>query len=77
MIDGPDSQYKMMWGGTWRAVTNMLDHAGQETSVVTRATRVVLYAGPQTWIATVVMPGDLIERDDRDPNAREWEMLNT
>lgn len=79
MIDGPDTKYKMLWRGEWRAVTHMLDHHNTPTTLAVRAAKVVLYVGDygrSGWTACSVTPGDLIERTDRNPNAREWDYID-
>lgn len=62
MINGPDSRYMMMWAGEWRAVTHMLTSANKDTDNVLRAVKAVLFIDEDTWVATVVQPGDIIER---------------
>lgn len=74
MIDGPDTKYMMQWGGKWRAVSNMFDASNMPTTLGLRAAKVVLYIGPDHWIATTVFTGEIIERTDRDPGARHWDM---
>lgn len=71
MIDGPDTKYRMMWGGAWRAVTNMLTHDNHYTNNPSRAAKAVLFVDGD-WLATLVSPGDILERDDRDPDDRQW-----
>lgn len=75
-VEGPDSKYVMMWRGAWRPVVNMIDHVGADTTLVNRATRVVLYVRQDYWVAAVVNPGDLVQRTDRNPSARVWEYID-
>jgi hypothetical protein len=71
-----DSKYLMWWGGDWRAVTNMFDHANRPTTCAMRAAKVVLFISEDNWAATAVTPGDLVERGGRDPNARDWDFVD-
>jgi hypothetical protein len=71
-MNGPDTRYMMMWGGEWRPVTNMFTADGNLTDSVLRAAKAVLFVEDGDWVATLVSPGDLIARQDRDPEAREW-----
>lgn len=71
-MNRPDTKYRMMWGGAWRPVTYMIGQGKDQTHNVLHATRAVLFVSEDTWIATTVNPGDIIERFDRDPDARNW-----
>ena len=75
MIAGPDTKYMMIWCGKWRAVVYMYDAQNGPTTLVLRAAKVVLYVTEDYWIATYVNPGEIIERLDRDPKRRDWEMI--
>jgi hypothetical protein len=69
-----DTKYKMMFAGEWRAVTNMFDGANNETTLAIRAVKVVLHIDDDRWAAVAVSPGDLIERFDRNPDDRAWDI---
>jgi hypothetical protein len=74
IIVGPDTKYAMQWGGKWRPVVNMIDRTNRQTDEVTQCAKVVLYISEDEWVAArVVTPGDLVERVDRDADARFWE----
>ena len=75
-MNGPDTKYKMMWRGDWRAVTNMLDSSNNETTLVLHATKAVLFVAKGQWVAVVVNPGEIVTRTDRDPKNREWEYVD-
>lgn len=70
---GPDSRYRMMWAGGWRAVTNMWDANNIPTTLASRAVKAVLHISDDEWVVTLTAPGDIVERFDRDPAVREWE----
>lgn len=75
-IEGPDTRYMMQWKGAWRPVTNMFDHQSDPTTLAMRAAKAVLYIEPGHWVACLVSPGEIVERDDRDPNLRDWEYID-
>lgn len=73
-IKGPMTKYKMMWGGEWRPVVNMLDPNNRPTTMPLRATRAVVFVheGPG-YEATVCTVAEIFEREDREPAQTEWE----
>lgn len=75
-IVGPDTRYMMQWRGEWHAVTNMLDSNRKETHDLMRAAIAVLFVEPNYWVTTLVSPGDVVERHDRDPLRREWDWID-
>lgn len=70
--DGPDSRYMMLYGGKWRAVTNMFDGAKRVTTNATQATAAVLFISVSEWVAVAVHPGEIVLRMVRDQNAQDW-----
>lgn len=76
VLSGPDSKYMMQFLGEWRAVTNMFDAANNDTTNALRAAKAVLFVSKDQWVAIAVNPGDIVERFDRDPDARTWESIN-
>ena len=76
MIEGPDTKYMMLWCGKWRAVVYMYDAQNTPTTLALRAAKVVLYVTENYWIATYANRGEVIERFDRDPKKRQWEMIH-
>ncbi len=76
MIAGPDTKYMMQWGGQWRAVTNMFDHQNIATTLAIRAVKAVLFVAQDCWVVTLVAPGEIVERLDRDPKARQWDVIH-
>lgn len=75
-VDGPDSKYAMQWRGEWRAVVNMFDHGNVATTSANRCAKAVLYVAEDYWVACAVVPGDLVERFDRQPDVREWDYID-
>lgn len=76
-IVGPDTKYMMQWQGAWRPVTNLFDGRGVETTFASRATAAVLFLTLDYWVTCLIVnPGDLVERGDRDPNARTWDYID-
>lgn len=73
MIAGPDTKYMMQWRGEWRGVVNMWDFHNVPTTLAMRAVKAVLYVSPSYWVATLVNPGEIVERYDRDPKQRQWD----
>lgn len=75
MIPGPLTRYKMLWGGEWRAVTNMF--SGQNPCYdPMRATSVVLYVNDDAWVAVGIdAPGQLFERFEQSKDTKRWELL--
>lgn len=72
----PDTKYQMMWCGKWRPVLRMYDSNNTPTTLALRATKAVLWCDEPPdngWVATLVYPGEIVERFDRDPNKREWD----
>jgi hypothetical protein len=65
----------MQWRGAWRPVTNMWDQNNIPTTMAVRAVKVVLFLTKGEWVACAVAPGEVVERFDRDPNARVWEYI--
>lgn len=77
-MKGPDTKYRMLWCGKWRPVLHMYDANNIETTLAMRASKAVLWCKepPDSgFIATIVSPGDIVERFDRDPSAREWDEM--
>lgn len=58
------SPYVMMWCGEFRPVTWM-GVAGIEVSNPNYATIATLYVDHDEWVATTVVPGDIIRRKSR------------
>ena len=78
MIAGPDSKYMMQWCGRWRPVLNMYDGNNTPTTNVLRVTKVVLWCNEPPdygFVGCIASPGDLVERMDRNPNARKWDFI--
>jgi hypothetical protein len=75
MTTGPDSKYMMQWAGEWHAVVDMFDHRNVPTTLALHAAKAVLYISPDEWVAVAVVPGEIVERSDRDPRLRTWESL--
>lgn len=73
---GPDTKYMMQWMGAWRPVTNLFDQHRIETTLALRASIAVIFIAPGAWVTTLVTPGDLVERVDRDPKLREWDYID-
>lgn len=78
-MTGPDTKYQMQWGGAWRPVVQMVDYNNTPTTLAMRAVKAVLWCHEPPdcgcYVPTVVSPGDLVERFDRDPNEREWDFI--
>jgi len=75
-VPGPDSRYIMLWHGAWRPVMNIFDAGNIERTDARYAAKAVLWIDPGYWVATLASPADLIERSNRDPAEREWEILD-
>lgn len=75
-LPGPDTRYMMLWKGEWRPVVNMFDASNRQIEDALRVVKAVLYVRPAHWVATLAAPGEIIERTDRDPNARQWEYVD-
>lgn len=72
----PDTKYKMLWGGEWRPVCNMFEGNEEVWRPTTRVTAAVLFIGaPDFHKAVPTTPGDIVRRDGRPPNPRDWDVI--
>ncbi len=73
---GPDTRYMMQWRGKWRPVVNMFDAQNVPTTLAMRCVKAVLFVSFDYWVATLVAPGEIVERYNRDPRAQRWDMIH-
>lgn len=72
----PDTKYQLFWRGAWRPVVSMFDANNVPTTLALRCAKAVLFVALDYWVAVSTSPGDIVERDDRDPVKRRWETVD-
>lgn len=68
----------MQWAGKWRPVIHMFDAQNIPTTLAQRAAKCVLWCNEPPdngFVPLTCSPGEIVERFDRDPDAREWDYI--